>query len=215
MIKILFQGDSITDCDRNRQNGADLGRGYPMRVASRLGLEKPGAYEFINRGIGADRVTDVYARIKCDILNLKPDVLSILVGVNDSWHDMGSLRGLTPEKFEKIYGMLIEEIKEPLPNIKIMLIEPFILKEKRFMIEREDGLDSYPFFLAEVKKRAAAARRVAEKYGVVFIPTQEKLDKLAEIQPPAYWLTDGVHPSPCGHEFLAREWIAAYKKHFE
>ncbi len=215
MIKVVFQGDSITDADRIRQNSNDIGRGYPMRVASKLGLEKPGAYEFVNSGVSGDRVINIYTRIKSDIINLNPDVLSILVGVNDAWCAISTDYGDDAAHFEKIYTMLIEEVLEALPHIKIMLMEPFVLKGDRFVIEREDGQDTYPIFREEVMQRAAAVRRIAEKFGLVFIPTQEKLDKLAAKQSPAYWITDGVHPSPCGHEFLAREWIDAYKKNFE
>ena len=214
MTRIVFQGDSITDADRNKQNGTDLGRGYAMRVASKLGLEKPGAYEFFNRGVNGDRVANVYARIKCDILNLKPDVVSLLIGVNDAWKAHSTTCGDDVSYFERLYSMLIEEIREALPQTKIMLIEPFVLKERRFSIRREDGQNSYPFFREEVVQRAAAVGRIAEKFGLVFIPTQEKLDKMAAAQSPAYWITDGVHPSPCGHEFLACEWIDAYKKNF-
>ena len=108
---ILFQGDSITDCDRSRQVNTRQGFGYATMVQGQLGFECPGEYDFLNRGISGNRIVDVYARIKADIINLKPDYMSLLIGVNDVWHELGGGNGVAPEKFEKIYGMLIEEIR--------------------------------------------------------------------------------------------------------
>ena len=102
---ILFQGDSITDCGRSRENDSDMGMGYPTMVKGELGLEYPGQYTFLNRGISGDRIVDIYARIKADIINLKPDYMSILIGVNDVWHELGGCcNGVSAEKYEKIYG---------------------------------------------------------------------------------------------------------------
>ena len=88
-MKILFQGDSITDCGRSRENNINVGTGYALLVKSALGFEEPAAHEFLNRGISGNRIVDVYARIKKDIINLKPDVMSLLIGVNDVWHETG------------------------------------------------------------------------------------------------------------------------------
>ena len=125
---ILFQGDSITDCGRSKDNDGYLGCGYPRLVQSSLGFDCPGEYEFINRGISGNRIVDVYARIKADIINLEPDYLSIYIGVNDVWHELGSKNGVATPKFEKIYSMMLEEIKEDCPETKIFLIAPFVLK---------------------------------------------------------------------------------------
>ncbi|MBE6674104.1 MAG: lysophospholipase [Ruminococcaceae bacterium] len=204
-MKILFQGDSITDADRSRTENHILGRGYPLLVEAALGLEEPGKHEFINKGISGNRVVDVYARIKCDIINLKPDVMSILIGVNDVWHELGeSPNGVDADKFFKIYSMLIEEIKEALPSIKIMILEPFVLKA----CSTEEHWD---FFSTEVKKRGDVAKKIAEKYGLPFIPLQNGFDELAKKAPNEYWLGDGVHPTAKGHEFIKNEWLKAYK----
>ena len=103
MKTILFQGDSITDAGRNRENDANLGVGYPTLIKGELGFEEPGEFCFLNRGIGGNRIVDLYARIKMDIINLKPDVMSILIGVNDVWHDFSMHNGVDAEKFYKIY----------------------------------------------------------------------------------------------------------------
>lgn len=125
-MKILFQGDSITDACRDRENDDIIGVGYPLLVKAKFGFEFPGKYEFVNKGISGNRIVDVYARIKRDIINLKPDIMSVLVGVNDVWHEVAVQNGVDADKYFKIYDMLISEIKDALPNIKIMIMEPFV-----------------------------------------------------------------------------------------
>ena len=126
MKTYLFQGDSITDASRVRDWDMSLGSGYATTIASIIGTKYSGKLNFINRGISGNRIVDLYARIKSDIINLKPDYLSILIGINDVWHELSYQNGVKAEKFEKVYSMLIEEIFEELPNIKIYILEPFI-----------------------------------------------------------------------------------------
>jgi len=202
-MRILFQGDSITDAGRSRENNNALGVGYPRLVEAALGFDAPVENEFYNRGISGNRIVDLYARIKCDILNIAPDVMSILIGVNDVWHTFSHDNGVDSEKFYKIYCMLIEEVKAALPNIKIMILEPFALKGA--------GNEAYwDEFITDVREKAEKARLVAEKYGLTFIPLQEGFDKLTKSAPAEYWLGDGVHPTAKGHEFIKREWLRAY-----
>ena len=203
MKTILFQGDSITDAGRVYEDINNAGSGYPLLVKSALGFENPGEYTFINKGISGNRIVDVYARIKRDIINLKPGVMSILIGVNDVWHEFGEKNGVDAEKFFKIYSMLIEEIKEALPHIKIMILEPFVLCGCGTQ-------EHYTEFRAEVEKRAEKAKAVAEKYNLKFIPLQDKLDEKSKTIEPTYWLGDGVHPTSMGHELIKREWIKAF-----
>ena len=131
-MKILFYGDSITDMGRNREaaNGSifSFGSGYPFVVASELSRENPIKHQVINRGISGNRIVDLYARIKADVWNLKPDLLSVLVGINDIWHEIGSQNGVDIVRFEKVYSMLIEDTLKELPDLKIVLLEPFVLK---------------------------------------------------------------------------------------
>ncbi len=204
MAKILFQGDSITDCGRSREDNNQIGQGYPRLVKARLCFDHPGEHTFLNRGISGNRVVDIYARIKSDIINLEPDYMSILIGVNDVWHEAAHKNGVDAPKYEKIYDMLITEVREALPNIRIAIFEPFVLKGTA-------NADNWEFFSSEVALRAQAAKRIAEKHGLVFIPLQEKFDKLCEIMPPYYWAGDGVHPTAAGHELITREWIRAFE----
>ncbi len=206
MTKILFQGDSITDSGRNREENLSLGHGYATRVAGKLGFEAPGEYEFLNRGIGGNKSVDLYARMKADILNLKPDIMSILIGVNDVWSEVTDGIGVCAEKYEKIYDMLIAEILEALPNIKIMILEPYVLLG-------EATKENWEYFSAEVKKRAEASKRIAEKYGLVFVPLQEEFDKATEKMAEPYWTYEGVHPLAPGHELIARQWLSGFEKY--
>lgn len=205
MLTILFQGDSITDADRHDEYICGMGRGYPGYVAGRLGLEQPGAYQFINRGISGNRIVDVYARIKQDIINLKPDVISFLIGVNDAWHEIGSQNGVATDKFKKIYKMMIDEIQDALPNVKIILMEPFVLNGTA----TEANID---LFIKDVSEKAVAVREIAEEYSLPFIPLQSDLDELTKKAPNDYWLLDGVHPTIYFHQYMADKWIEAFKK---
>ena len=205
MKKILFQGDSITDAIRVRDNDNFRGSGYPTLVSGKLGFEFPNEYEFVNRGISGNRVVDLLARVKSDIINLKPDIMSILIGVNDVGHELARQNGVSAENYEKIYNMLIDEICEALPEIRIIILEPFVLKGTATEEKWEE-------FRSEVEKRAAAAKRVAEGHGLPFVELQKKFDDAETLAPADYWLIDGVHPTAAGHELIAREWIAAFRK---
>lgn len=203
MKRILFQGDSITDAGRSREVDRVRGVGYPTLLAAKLGYDYPGEYEFINRGISGNRVTDLLARIKVDMINLKPDVMSILIGVNDVWHEFGNQNGVRTDLYEDIYNLLIAEVKAALPDIRIMIMEPFVLKGTA----TEAGWDE---FSVDVYQKAAAARRVAEKNGLDFIPLQEKFDQATKLAPAKYWLEDGVHPNAPGHELIAKAWLEKF-----
>ena len=206
-MKILFQGDSITDANRERGNDDSLGWGYARLIKSTLTYEEPCKYEFINRGISGNRIVDLYARLKSDIINLNPDVMSILIGVNDVWHEYDfsdKPNGVDAEKYFKIYSMLIEEVKQALPDIKIMIMEPFTL-------EGTGNFEYYPLFKKEVTKRAEKAKAIAEKYGFPFIELQDKFNEAAKLAPNSNWLRDGVHPTEAGYELIKREWIKCFK----
>ena len=205
MKTIVFQGDSITDAGRVHTDGASMGQGYPALVAASLGLDCPGGYQMYNRGVSGNRVVDLYARIKADIINLKPDILSILVGTNDVWHEIYWQNGVSAEKYYRIYSMLMEEILEALPQVKVMILEPFLLKGE---VTREHLQE----FCLENKRRAEKAREVAANFHALFIPLQERFDRAAETAPAEHWLYDGVHPTLAGSELIKRAWLEGMKK---
>ena len=204
MIRVLFQGDSITDAGRDRNNPEHLGGGYPKFVAGTLALDHPGEFEFLNRGISGNRIVDVYARIKADIINLKPDVMSIMIGVNDVWHELSRQNGVAAEKFERFYDMLIQEVKEALPDLKVMILSPYVMPGTA---TEALGLEE---FQKEVALRAAAAKRIAEKYGFAYVEMQKKFEEAAKGDI-ARLTTDGVHPVAGGIELIKRAWLDAYQ----
>ena len=205
MKTFVFQGDSITDADRSRNNDDYRGNGYPTMVAGDLGYKYPGQFRFLNRGVSGDRIVDVNARIKRDLINLKPDYLSILIGINDVWHELGGNRnGVANPKYYRTYCEIIEEVLTMCPGVKIFILEPFVLKAAA--TENEWGV-----FQSETALRAASARAVAEKYGLTFVPLQEKFDAMCEKAEPSYWLLDGVHPSAMGHQLIADALCEAYE----
>lgn len=203
---VLFQGDSITDAGRNREktedaNSADaMGKGYAWMAASQVLVESPDAgLKIYNRGISGDKVFQLADRWQTDCLDLKPNVLSILVGVNDfahvhKWKAEGSV-----EKYESDYHALIQRTKDALPNVKLIICEPFILKV---------GLvdDTWIPGFAEYR---AAARRVAEKAAAPFVEFQTMFDRASKIAPPEQWAADGVHPTTFGAALMARWWMNA------
>lgn len=206
---IVFQGDSITDAGRDRDKmQINKGHGYALMVTGALGADEPGKYVFHNRGISGDRIVDLYARIKVSMINLKPDYMSILVGVNDVWHEYNSNNGVSTEKYEKIYGMVIEEVKQALPDIKILILEPFVLPGRETQNTSEHP-ERWDYMNREVRDHAAAAKRVAEKYGLKFVPLQAMFDE-ADAKNPGIWTWDGVHPTPFGHELIKRQWLEAF-----
>ncbi len=205
MKTIVFQGDSITDAGRNRDNDNERGIGYPTLISAELGYKYPAEYVFINEGISGNRIVDLYARIKRDIILRRPDYLTILIGINDVWHEINDRNGVDNNKFFRVYCDLIEEIKTMLPDIKIFILEPFVLKacatEKNWNV-----------FRRETEMRARSAKAVAEKFSLTFVPLQEKFDEAALKAEPSYWLSDGVHPTAAGHELIARQLTPVLEK---
>ncbi len=209
--RILFQGDSITDCGRVREDFYHMGSGYPSMVKGVLGLDFPCEYEFINRGISGDRVVSIYARIKRDFINLKPDYASIYVGVNDVWHEISQQNGVATPKFEKIYSMMLDEIYEACPDIKLMLIAPFVLEGKGTCNDEEHP-DRFDRFRRDVDEKIAAVKRIGEKYKLPVIDLQPAFDEGMKKAPSEYWTKEGVHPTACGHEIIKRLWLETFEK---
>ena len=206
-MKILFFGDSITDMARSREMNEcafGYGVGFVNSVASTLKYENPEKYQIINRGIGGHRVVDLYARIKADVWNHNPDVISVLIGINDVWHEIYGGNGVDLKRFEKMYRMLIEDTKERLPNVKFILCEPFVLKGTATEEKYEEFL--------EVKKYAAVVKKLAEEYNIPFVALQGKLDEAAAKHGAVHYLYDGVHPDVAGGKLIAEEWLKVFRK---
>lgn len=202
---MLFQGDSITDAGRNRDSAdpnsaGALGNGYPLLVTAEVLAARPaGQLRFYNRGISGNKVPDLQARWQTDCLDLKPDVLSILIGVNDFWHTLTHGYTGTVQDYEQQYTALLDQTRQALPSVKLIVFEPFVLKT--------GAVDDRWF--PEFDRRRAAAARVAAHARATFVPLQAIFDKKVRSAPPAYWAGDGVHPTPAGHAVIAAEWRRA------
>lgn len=201
---ILFQGDSITDSGRNRSIAgpniaAALGTGYPLLVASRVLRASPdNDWRFFNRSDSGDKVPDLQARWSRDTLELKPDILSVLVGVNDFWHKRLNGYTGTVADYEAQYDALLTATRRSFPAVRLVVLEPFVL--------RHGVVDSTWF--PEFDERRAAAARVASHSGATFIPLQDAFNAASVHGGPAHWTADGVHPTPAGHELIAERWRA-------
>lgn len=207
MKTILFQGDSITDCGRDRENPDSLGNGYAMLVAKALEQKYPGQFRFVNRGISGDRSIDIYARRQADIFDVKPDFISILMGVNDVWHHKyGKGVDVDVDTYLDTYHALLTEIRQKLPDTKIMLMEPFVN-------EGSATQDDIEFFEGEIAMRSEAVQLLCAKHDVFFLSLQFDLYDLEEQHPAGFWTLDGVHPTLNFHQYIAEKWARAFEVH--
>ena len=207
--RILFQGDSITDCGRNRQEFYSMGNGFANMVKAALGTDCPGEYEFVNRGIAGNRVADLFARNETSFIKLQPDYASIFVGINDVAQE--TQREKDAGRYEKVYSMLVEEILEGCPNIKLMLITPYILPGAN-TCDTEQYPARYNRYVTGVAEKTAVAKRIAQKYSLPLVELQPVFDEACKKAPAEYWSYDGVHPTACGHELIKRCWLEAFYK---
>ncbi|RFC48832.1 MAG: Lysophospholipase L1 [Verrucomicrobia bacterium] len=200
---ILFQGDSITDAGRDKLQSPPnlataLGRGYAMLAAAQLLEEHPRLQlKIFNRGISGNKVPDLEARWQADCLDLKPAVVSVLIGVNDLWHKLNGKYDGTPEAYRDGFAALLQSTRAALPEVTLVVGEPFVLR---------CGAVNDSWF-PEFETRRALAREVAKEAKALWVPFQEKFDEaVAAGTEPGYWAADGVHPSPAGHALMARAW---------
>jgi len=202
---VLFQGDSITDAGRDKKKFADrsnnahaLGNGYPVLIASELLRDFPTKkWKFFNRGISGNKVPNLQKRWKKDCFDLKPNVLSIMIGVNDIWHKMNGRYDGTVEDYRTGFTELLASTKKELPEIQLVICEPFALRVGAVK-------DSW---FPEFDERRAVAAEVAKAAGAVWVPFQTMFDTAIESGAEAkIWAPDGVHPSIAGHSLLAATW---------
>jgi len=203
---VLFQGDSITDAGRDKKNeypnnAHSFGPGYAYIIASTL-LRTLADKNLIihNRGISGNKVFQLDERWQKDCLDLKPNVLSILIGVNDYWHMRNGNYNGTPEIYENDYRNLLTRTKKEFPDIKLVICEPFILSGTSAV--DESWLESF----GEYQMIAA---RIANEFEAVWVPFQTAYDEATEIAAATYWTGDGVHPSMPGCYLMAEKWLEA------
>lgn len=199
---ILFQGDSITDCNRNREDGSDLGRGYPLITASWFSALYPEMnVQFINRGISGDRVPDLLERWQRDCIDLRPTWVSIYIGINDTWRRYDRHDPTTTEQFEASYRDLLERTTKQLNGVNLMMIEPFVLPHPADRMTWREDLDP----------KIQVVRQLAMEYGALLVPLDGLFAQASMKAEPAYWAPDGVHPSPAGHGLIAQAWLKAVR----
>lgn len=203
MKTILFQGDSITDVGR-KYNIAQpnkpraLGNGYVKLIVNHLlGQAPKNSLACYNRGISGNRIVDLYARWKVDGVNLQPDLISILIGVNDTWHEFGSQNGVEVDRYEIVYRLLLDYTKERLPDIQLVLCEPFVLP---------CGVVT-DAWTHEMDQRRAIVQKLADQYDALFVPFQQMFTDALERAPATHWAEDGVHPTAAGHQLMADLWL--------
>ncbi|MEJ2596664.1 MAG: SGNH/GDSL hydrolase family protein [bacterium] len=203
---VLFQGDSITDAGRNKRqelpnNAWSFGMGYANHIASFLLEMLPGKdLTMYNRGISGNKVYQLAERWDKDCLELEPDVLSILIGVNDYWHFRNGEYDGTPEIYEEDFRSLLTRTKDALPDLKLVICQPFILTGTSAVDES---------WVEPFSAYQGIAKKISDEFGAVWVPFQEAFDRAIELADPTYWASDGVHPSMAGAQLMARTWLEA------
>lgn len=205
---ILFQGDSITDWGRNKgQNtpntSSALGPGYPLVATAQLLWQFPDLQlQVYNKGISAQKVFQLAERWDADCLAIKPNVLSILIGVNDYWHTLTSGYNGTIETYKTDYKKLLDRTKQALPDVRLIIMEPYAIKGVKAVDEKW-----FPVF----DEYRQAAKEIAAEFSATFIPLQGIFEKAIQAAPGSYWTIDGVHPGVAGEGLIAHAWLEAVK----
>lgn len=195
---VLFTGDSITDCGRNREDVNGLGGGYPMLAAGQLQSQIASPeLKIYNRGCSGDRVYDLEARLDSDLFALKPTILSILIGINDTWRRYDSNTISATADFKASYQRILTRVKKELPETQIILLEPFLLPVP----------DDRKAWREDLDPKITVVRELSVEFGTEYIPYDGLFAEAATRAPANYWLPDGVHPSLAGHTLIADAWL--------
>ena len=209
---ILFQGDSITDAGRDKaryyaNDASGMGRGYVYQIVSHLlGTQPESELRFYNRGISGHKVYQLANRWDDDCLQLAPDVLSILIGVNDFWHTLSGRYNGTVKVYGKDLRKLLDRTRKTLPNVKLILGEPFAVKGGTAIGSEWD--ERFPAY-------RSTAKAIAADYGASFVPYQSVFDEALKVAPVSYWCPDGVHPSMAGAHLMAKAWMESFAKLYD
>lgn len=194
--RVVFTGDSITDAQRTLGD-EPLGYGYPLHVAAQWGLAHPDRSPvWLNTGIGGNRVVDLEGRWRSDVLDLEPDVVSILVGINDcGFHFSLGFEEVTTESYRDGYRRLLEPLAER--GTRLILIEPFLLPVD----------DAQPLWRPDLDAKIQVVRRMAAEFDALLVAADGMFAELASATGNGYWAADGVHPTRAGHAALAAAWL--------
>ncbi len=201
-MKIVFQGDSITDAGRDKRNYHELGMGYPKFAAAHIRESFPETeFEFINMGISGNRTDQLFDRLYTDAISFEPDIISILIGINDVWHRYAAAKiETTDAQIETNYRAILERLKNQ-TNAKIVMLCPFLL-------DAEDKESWRP----EVDSVIAIVRKLADEYADVYIPLDILFEEALKTQPePKFYSADGVHPNDNGRAFIGKHYADAVR----
>jgi lysophospholipase L1-like esterase len=199
---VLFQGDSVTDTGRSRQDDNDLGKGYAAMTAAWFNALYPEKnVRFINRGISGNRVKDLKERWVKDCIDLKPTWVSILIGINDCWRKYDRNDATTAEKYEEDYRNLLDDIKHNIDGAKIILLEPFVLPVPEDRKQWREDLDP----------KIHVVRTLSREYNTLYVALDGIFAQALASVKPDFWAKDGVHPTPAGHALIANNWLKAVK----
>lgn len=206
---ILFYGDSITDGNRYKLKEQEwdlnhqIGHSYAYIINAFLGSEYPEKnYKFINKGISGNRIIDLYARVDQDVIAHCPDIISILIGINDGPSEFNFDKATDSQKFENIYRMMMDEILAQLPEVKFIICEPFVCNAGSLRV----SFTKWRSGIVELQRKVAD---IAKEYKAIFVPLQDAFDKACEVKCAEYWCWDGIHPTENGNGLIAREWLKA------
>lgn len=205
---VLFQGDSITDAGREKEKelpntARSFGTGYALLAASALLEGSPElGLTIYNRGISGNKVFQLRDRWQKDCIDLRPDLLSILIGVNDYWHFRQDKYDGTPEVYENDYRALLQDTKKQLPDVKLVICEPFSVPGTSAVDET---------WAAPMSEFRAIAKKMSEEFDTIWVPFQTVFDEAVKVAPGPYWTGDGVHPSMAGAQLMAEAWLKAIK----
>ena len=195
---LLFIGDSITDCGR-REDPDELGHGYARLLAEHLAAHEPTA-TVLNRGISGHKAADLVVRFAPDCLDLGPDLVTLYIGVNDSWHFTQGREHVSEESFEQDYRWMLDALAERLPEAQVVMVVPFVA-------DVDEGTHRIH---ADLDGKVAIIRRLAAERGHALVDLEQVLaDALAAGMEPREFAEDGVHPTPAGHRLIADAWLAA------
>lgn len=200
-MKVLFQGDSITDAGRDWDDIHDLGWGYPRYAAETIKNRHPGTeFEFINLGISGNEAQHLRERWQADCIDIQPDVVSILVGVNDTWHYAEDRNWMPNAYFEECYRHILTEIKTK-TSAKIMMLEQYLLP-----------VSDKEYFRVDLDPKIQITRKLAREFADVFVPLDGIFAAHCIGEKPTAWSEDGVHPNEAGARLIADYYAAAFEK---
>lgn len=202
-MKIVFQGDSITDAGRDKRNYHDMGNGYPKFTSQQLRDMFPDVdFEFINQGISGNRTCQLFDRLYLDAIAFNPDIITVLIGVNDIWHRYGGGKiETTDEQIETNYRAILNRLKKQ-TNAKIVMLAPYLLDSKDVDHMRDD-----------LERVLTIEKKLAAEFADAFVPLDELFAEAVKTQPePLFYSNDGVHPNQNGAQFIAKHLVDTLSK---